>query len=183
VTRQSEQQQQQGDTTSSAAETLSHLAQAAAAAQQPQPPPGPPVDPSIHPQLQGGHEPGPSSHPNGPPSLGMPSQPSQPEASTSSPTLSQTQLSQADDVMKNLVASMASGSGGRRRSANPMVGTEEWRQQRKNNHVRVDIIIGIIPKVEHHPLMWFTERGRAPSPREYQLWHRRARPYRPQWHW
>ncbi|KAI5116516.1 hypothetical protein M0805_009534 [Coniferiporia weirii] len=95
-----------------AAETLSNLSQAA----------GPPHHPNIHPQLQ---ESGPSTHPHGPPSLGMPQE---------LPT---------DNAQLEMHLESPDKPSGRRRGGPPtvngaVIGSEEWSRQRKDNHKEVE---------------------------------------------
>ncbi|THH04247.1 hypothetical protein EW145_g5663 [Phellinidium pouzarii] len=101
-----------------AAETLSNLSQAA----------GPPHQSNIHPQLQ---DSGPSTHPHGPPSLGL------------SQDMQEGQnLGMDRDIINSLLA-VTERSAGRRRGGPPTVngaimGSEEWSRQRKDNHKEVE---------------------------------------------
>lgn len=73
-------------------------------------------------------EPGPSSHPSGPPNLGHSAPPPPQEMSDD----------QNDTDKEKAKSPGATGSGGRTRSGrNPAMGSDEWARQRKDNHVRI----------------------------------------------
>ncbi len=159
-----------------AAETLSNLSQQSAMQQQQPPQPTSmsqghipyPSAPTHFIQQQPNSDPGPSSHPNGPPMMGMPNI----AQSDGSPVLQQQQQNlqsqrtasgsssgnggqqsstmndanaQQMEATRNLLASnMAAGpfsSGGRKKSDGhgSSLGSEEWARKRKDNHVRTAI--------------------------------------------
>lgn len=139
----------EGNTKEDAAQVLSNLAAfSPGAAQYPQQ--------GASTGLPGINDPGPSSHPRGPPNLGQlsavalqatsaASQPLRPEGSVTDERSVQ-QLQQAaqlvqavtggsdtaDKTVGSPTASVTT-SGGRRR--NPAMGSDEWTRQRKDNHV------------------------------------------------
>ncbi|RXW22454.1 hypothetical protein EST38_g3399 [Candolleomyces aberdarensis] len=134
-----------------AAQTLSNLSQNPFPNQQGLPVQYPPGTPGIN-------DPGPSSHPRGPPNLGQlsavamqaapaPPQGQQPPADPSkpvSPTASAPPPAQ-EGVASTSVASLPSPGGGSaptstggRRGRNPAIGTDEWTRQRKDNHKEVE---------------------------------------------
>ncbi|KAG6897171.1 hypothetical protein C0993_007730 [Termitomyces sp. T159_Od127] len=135
-----------------AAQTLSNLS-----AQQPPFPPG--AFPPPHPAggLPGINDPGPSSHPRGPPNLGqlsavamsaspptsappppqMPGQPgdSEDERRAAAVAAAAAQAAVNSDIKPSVQASTATrGRGGR----SAMMGSDEWTRQRKDNHKEVE---------------------------------------------
>jgi len=136
----------EGNTKEDAAQVLSNLATFSPGAAQYPPPQGASTG------LPGINDPGPSSHPRGPPNLGhlsavalqATSQP-RPESSASdersvqqlqqAAQLVQAVTSNSDTADKTVGSPTASiiTAGGRRR--NPAMGSDEWTRQRKDNHV------------------------------------------------
>lgn len=139
----------EGNTKEDAAQVLSNLAAFSPGTAQ-----YPPQGASTG--LPGINDPGPSSHPRGPPNLGQlsavalqatsaASQPPRPEGSVSdersvqqlqqAAQLVQAVTSNSDTADKTVGSPTASvtTSGGRRR--NPAMGSDEWTRQRKDNHV------------------------------------------------
>lgn len=115
-----------------------------------------PPPPGASTGLPGINDPGPSSHPRGPPNLGQlsavalqatpaPPQPPRPEGSPTDERSVQ-QLQQAAQHVQAVtsgsegadkaVSSPTSTTGGRRR--NPAMGSDEWTRQRKDNHKEVE---------------------------------------------
>ncbi len=142
----------QGNPKEDAAQTLSNLAQAPYAQQLPvhYPTPG---------GLPGINDPGPSSHPRGPPNLGQlsavamqaaPVQPQPPQQGQLPPGRPEDgapggNLAQnapgastegtAQPTTPNQVSSGSASTGGRRGANRAAIGTDEWTRQRKDNHV------------------------------------------------
>ncbi|KAK2460382.1 hypothetical protein APHAL10511_007547 [Amanita phalloides] len=102
-----------------AAQTLSNLAQA---------PPQPPLFPPIS-------DPGPSSHPRGPPNLGQLSAVAIQAAPPSSPD-EDSEPTPKDGSQPP--ASSSTATAGRRGARNAAIGTDEWTRQRKDNHKEVE---------------------------------------------
>lgn len=111
-----------------AAEALSNMAQAGF----PHLPPGVPqyhYSPAVP-----GMEPGPSSHPRGPPSLGTMTSAS---AAQPSPTEGGAQQGSRDeDPQSDDPDKQKPASGGRRTGRSATMTNDEWARQRKDNHVR-----------------------------------------------
>ena len=102
--------------------------------------------------LPGINDPGPSSHPRGPPNLGQLSavamqatpvnvQQQQPRPEDGTPD--QGQISSANSIDKDGSASPSAagptttGAGGRRGARSATMGSDEWSRQRKDNHVNI----------------------------------------------
>ncbi|KAH9929451.1 uncharacterized protein B0H18DRAFT_997459 [Fomitopsis serialis] len=125
---------------SAAAEALSNLAQAAAFPGHPHhpghlphphqpPPPYHVVHPSQHPQVMGG-EPGPSSHPRGPPNLGQLAN----TALQNGPPLPGQQPTMRASQEPMTPPARSARRGGR----SATMSNEEWTRQRKDNHKEVE---------------------------------------------
>lgn len=80
-------------------------------------------------------DPGPSSHPFGPPNLG---QFNSLVARTVSPAAVSPQSNDDEGEEGGKRSSTAPSTGGRRRGGDPAAGTEEWTKKRKENHVRLE---------------------------------------------
>ncbi|TEB33754.1 hypothetical protein FA13DRAFT_110575 [Coprinellus micaceus] len=130
-----------------AAQTLSNLSQNPFPSQAGIPVPYPPGAPGIN-------DPGPSSHPRGPPNLGQlsavamqqqPAQPRPPTEGSEAPVSSAAPVSTQDAAGSPSADSSANGATGgsasattSRRGRNPAIGSEEWQRQRKDNHKEVE---------------------------------------------
>lgn len=134
-----------------AAQALSNLSQNPFPNQQGLPVQYPPGTPGIN-------DPGPSSHPRGPPNLGQlsavamqatpappppgqqppadPSKPVSPTASAPPPAQDNSVASTSAAQVTAPAAPPAPPATGGRRGRNPAIGTDEWTRQRKDNHVR-----------------------------------------------
>ncbi|KAA1474126.1 hypothetical protein DENSPDRAFT_314258 [Dentipellis sp. KUC8613] len=154
---------EQGNLKEAAAETLSNLAQAsptsvatAAATFAPVYPPQPPHPGSVH-GLPAISDPGPSSHPRGPPNLGQLSalasavqgmraqaQEAEEEAEEGgeegqgSPNSQQNQDQQQQQQEGGSAGGQQPASTSRPRGRNINMGSEEWARQRKDNHKEVE---------------------------------------------
>ncbi|KAF6749798.1 hypothetical protein DFP72DRAFT_818457 [Ephemerocybe angulata] len=131
-----------------AAQALSNLAQNPFPNQPGIPVPYPPGAPGIN-------DPGPSSHPRGPPNLGHLSTvamqaapvPQQPQADGPKPIVPGSPTAGGQDNGNASTSTAggsqpgtpaAGGSAGGRRGRNPTIGSEEWTRQRKDNHKEVE---------------------------------------------
>ena len=150
-------QQLVADQGKEAAEILSNLSQATGPAQGGSNqhvilPSSASANSNIHPDLQG-PEPGPNSHPHGPPSLGMTSEPGPNSHPHGPPTLGMNpnppgappipQEGSASASLQPAASPSDKPSAGRRRTGPPTVnglvmGSEEWARQRKDNHKEVE---------------------------------------------
>jgi len=118
-------------------------------------------------------EPGPSSHPNGPPNLGQLSALAAAAGGSSAAPVPETQarpsegVKPAGEVPKGADSPSAVPPPTRTRGArNANMGSDEWARQRKDNHVRSPVPCCVIAL-----LILSLERSRAPAAREHQRRH------------
>jgi len=140
--------QAQGNPKEDAAQTLSNLAQA--------PPPFGTLQYSPGaPGLPGINDPGPSSHPRGPPNLGQLSAVAMQAAPVNVPTGRQdgnaentstgSASAKEGETTEANQATTTTPTGGRRSGRSATMGSDEWSRQRKDNHVGIPLFRIITP--------------------------------------
>ncbi|KAI6117482.1 hypothetical protein EV401DRAFT_1968935 [Pisolithus croceorrhizus] len=96
-------------------------------------------------------DPGPSSHPSGPPNLGQLSAAAVaaqgPQLPPGPPPQDMPDVQSEGDKGDNGKLNASTGSSGRTRGGrNPAMGTDEWARQRKDNHVRLETVSILLHK-------------------------------------
>lgn len=118
--------------------------------------PSPTLNQNIHPELQT-YEPGPNSHPNGPPALGGNPSP-QDDHDSEIPNDQQDAVSPTNEQSPAGTAARGRRGGTAMGHASP--GSAEWQRLRKDNHVRTSrIILNHDTNNRRHRIYPFLERS------------------------